>query len=147
VVSTAPPPWNGPLLVSAQAIPVIGLVPSLEVDTSETGSPVCGRGGNHLKEASGGVGGGAAAGVGGGTAAGVGRGASAGGVTTGGGVTVNVTGLLLPAGSPTIEFSWVATAVYCPLGRAGLAPPDAQAAPVPMALALETTVPFAAAPA
>jgi hypothetical protein len=57
-----------PLLVSAQAIPVIGLVASVEIDTSETGSPVCGTGGNHLNEASGGVGGA--------TAAGVGRGAS-----------------------------------------------------------------------
>ena len=69
------------------------------------------------------------------------------GVTTSGGVIVNVTGPLLPGVSPTIEFSWVATAVYCPLARAGLALPDAQVAPVPVAVAVETTVPFARAPA
>ena len=130
MVSTAPPPWNGPLLVRAQAIPVIGLAASVEIDTSETGSPVSGTGGNHLNEATGGAGGGTAAGV-----------------MTGGGVTVNVTGPLLPAGSPTSEFAWLATAVYCPLDRAGLALPDVQLAPVPVAVAVETTVPFAVAPA
>ena len=116
---------------------MIGLVASVEVDTSETGSPVCGTGGNHFNEASGGVGEGPAAGAG--------IGASA-GVTATGGVTVKVTGPLLPAGPPASGFGWVATAVYFPLDRAGLALPDVQPAPVPVAVAVETTVPFAAAP-
>ena len=72
------------------------------------------------------------------------RAASA-GVTTGDGVTVNVTGPLLPAGFPWRELVCVATAVYCPLDRAGLALPETQAAPVPVAVAVETAVPFAAA--
>ena len=66
---------------------------------------------------------------------------------TGGGVTVNVTGSLLPAGFPRIELTWVAIAVYCPLARAGLALPDVQPAPVPVAVAAETTAPFAVTPA
>jgi hypothetical protein len=97
---------------------VIGLVASLELETIDTGSPVWGTGGNHLNDATGG-----------------------GGV----GVTVNVTGPLLPVGLP-YELSWEATAVYCPSGSAGLAGPEVQAAPVPVALAAETIVPFALAP-
>ena len=45
--------------------------------------------------------------------------------------TVKVTGLLAPEGLPS-ELSCVATAVYCPLDRAGLALPETQAAPVPV---------------
>ena len=129
MVSTTPPPRNGPVLVRAQAIPAIGLVASAEVETSETGSPVFGTDGNHLNDATGGAGGTAA------------------GVMTGGGVTVNVAGSLLPAGFEGNELAWVATAVYCPLGRAGLALPDIHPAPVPVAVAVETTVPLAVAPA
>lgn len=79
----------------------------------------------------------ATGGVGGGTTA---------GVLAGGGVTVNVTGSLQPGGFPS-ELSCVATAVYSPLGRVGLASPDVQPAPVPVAVAIETTVPFSVAPA
>ena len=103
-MSTAPPPWNGPLLVRAQAMPAIGLAASVEVDTSETGSPVSGTSGNHLNEAIGPA-----------------REGTVAGVMIGGAVTVNVTGSLLPAGFPRSEPTWVATAVYCPLDRAGLA--------------------------
>ncbi|TMM18072.1 MAG: hypothetical protein E6F96_07180 [Actinobacteria bacterium] len=126
-MSTVPPPWNGPLLVSAQAIPTIGLVTSVDVDTSETGAPVVGTDGNHVNEATGGPIDAASPGV--------------------GGVTVKVTGLLLAAGFPDSEPAWMATAVYCPLGRAGLALPDIHPAPVPVAVAVETTVPLAVAPA
>ena len=125
MVSRAPPLWNGALLVRAQANPVIGLVASVEIDTSETGSPVRGTGGNHLNEATGGVWGRAAA----------------------GGATVNVTGPLLPAGFSGSKLAWVATAVYCPVDRAGLALLDAHPFPVPVAAAAETIVPFAVAPA
>ena len=130
MVSTDPPPWNGPLPVSAQPIPVIGLAASVELEMSETASPVCGTAGNHLNEATGGAGWGTAATL-----------------TTGGGVTVNVTGVLLPAGFPRIELAWVATAVYWPAGSAGLALPDVHPARVPAAVAFETSVPFAVAPA
>ena len=41
----------------------------------------------------------------------------------------------------------MATAVYWPTGSAGLALPDVQPAPVPAAVAFETSVPFAVAPA
>jgi len=109
---------------------MIGLTASAEVDTSETGSPVSGTSGNHLNEATGPA-----------------REGTVAGVMIGGGVTVNVTGSLLPAGFPWCELVWVATAVYCPLDRAGLALPDVQPAPVPVAVAVETTVPFAVTPA
>ena len=79
----------------------------------------------------------ATGGEGGGTAA---------SVMTGGGVTVNVTGALSPRGFPS-ELFWMATEVYCPIDRAGLALPDVQPAPVPVAVAVETAVPFAVAPA
>src|SRR5208283_1328820 len=95
-------------------------------DTSETGSPVCGTDGNHLNDAEGGR--------------------TNAGVTAGASVTTNVTGALLPAGFPS-ELSCVATAVYCPLPRAGLASSEVQPAPVPVAVALETRVPLAVAPA
>jgi hypothetical protein len=90
----------------------------------------------------------AAGGVGGGTTAGV-MGVMGGtGVTVNGiGATVNVTGPLLPAGFPGIELFWLAIAVYCPLDRAGLALPDVHPAPVPAAVAVETTGPFGVAPA
>src|SRR5664280_2638916 len=62
--------------------------------------------------------------------------------TAGGNVsTVNVTGLLTPAGFPG-EPAWVAVAVYCPVSRAGLALPEFQLPPVPVAVAVETTEPF-----
>ena len=130
MVSAGPPLWNGPLLVRAQEIPAIGLVASVEVETSETGSPVFGTDGNHLNDAAGGAGGGTAAGV-----------------MTGGGVTVNVAGSLLPAGFEGSELAWVATAVYCPLESAGLALLDVQPPPLPVAVAIETTGPFAVVPA
>ena len=60
--------------------------------------------------------------------------------------TVNVTGSLTPEGLPS-ELSWAAVAVYCPLERAGLAWPDVQSPPVPVAVALETTEPSAVDPA
>jgi len=118
------------LLVRAQAIPAIGLAGSVEVDTSETGSPVRGMGGNHLNEATGGV-----------------WGRTAAGGATVNGATVNVTGSFLPAGFPGSKLAWVATAVYCPVDRAGLALLDAQPLPVPVAVVTETIVPFAVAPA
>jgi hypothetical protein len=59
--------------------------------------------------------------------------------------TMNVTCALLPAGFPS-ELGWVAIAVYCPLDKAGLAWPELQAPPVPVAAALETTLPSALAP-
>jgi hypothetical protein len=96
----------------------MGLVASLELETIDTGSPVWGTDGNHLNEATGGG---------------------------GCGVTVNVTGPLLPVGLP-YELSWSATAVYCPSGSAGLAGPELQPPPVPVAVAAETIVPFAVAP-
>src|SRR4029077_19464931 len=124
------------LLVRAQANPVSGPAASVDVDTSETRSPVCGTDGNHLNEATGGAGGETSAGA-----------MTAAAAMTGGGVTVNVTGSLLPVGFPSSELAWVATAVYCPLDRAGVAPPEVHWAPVPVAVAIETTVPFAVAPA
>ena len=60
--------------------------------------------------------------------------------------TTNVTGTLVPGGFPS-ELSCLATAVYCPLGRAGLASPELQAPPVPVAVALATIDPFALLPA
>ena len=60
--------------------------------------------------------------------------------------TTNVAGELTPGGFPS-ELSWAATAVYCPLASAGLASPDVQAPPVPVAVALATIEPFAVAPA
>src|SRR5207249_4018181 len=60
--------------------------------------------------------------------------------------TMKVTALLLPGGFPS-ELSCVATAVYCPLESAGLALPDAQAPPVPGAVAVATTAPEVGSPA
>src|SRR5438128_11208751 len=60
--------------------------------------------------------------------------------------TMNVPGWLPPEGFPS-ELSCVATAVYWPLERAGLALPDTQAPLVPGAVALDTTAPVAVAPA
>src|SRR5438128_11270645 len=60
--------------------------------------------------------------------------------------TMNVRGWLTPEGFPS-ELSCVATAVYWPLERAGLALPDTQAPLVPGAVALDTTAPVAVAPA
>jgi len=60
--------------------------------------------------------------------------------------TVNVAGALSPLGFPS-ELSCVATAVYCPLTSDGLALPELHAPPVPVAAALETTVPLAVLPA
>ena len=60
--------------------------------------------------------------------------------------TVKVTGELVPVGFPS-ELGWVASAVYCPLGSAGLALLEVQAPPVPVADAVETAVPLAVAPA
>jgi hypothetical protein len=108
------------VLARAQENPVIGPAGSLDVDTSETGSPVSGTDGNHVNEATGGA---------------------------GGGVTVKVTGALLPVGFPRSELAWVAIAVYCPVERDGDAWPDVQPAPVPVAVAIETSVPFTVAPA
>src|SRR6476469_6435298 len=68
-------------------------------------------------------------------------------VTVGEAVSISkVTGLLFPAGLPS-ELVWVALAVYSPLERAGLAPPELQPPPVPVAAAVERTVPSALAPA
>jgi hypothetical protein len=67
-------------------------------------------------------------------------------VTVGGAVlTVNVIGLLSPAGFPA-ELGWTATAVYWPLAKAGLAGAELQA-PVPVAAAFETGTPSALFPA
>src|SRR5207249_3764972 len=60
--------------------------------------------------------------------------------------TMKVTALLLPGGFPS-ELSCTATAVYCPLESGGLALPDVQAPPVPVAVAVATSAPLAAAPA
>jgi hypothetical protein len=104
----------------AHASATIGLDASEEVDTSETGSPVWGSGGNHLNDAAGGAP------------------RATGGDVRGGEAIVNVTGSLLPAGPSAIELAWSATAVYWPLDRAGLALSDVQPAPVPTAVAVET---------
>jgi hypothetical protein len=122
VVSTPPPAWNGPLLARAQANTLSGPAESVDVDTSETGSPVAGTDGNHLNEAAGGA-----------------------CTGTGGGVTVNVAGGLRPAGFPN-ELSCDAIAVYCPADRGGVALPEVQAPPVPVAVAAETIAPFVVAP-
>ena len=69
-------------------------------------------------------------------------------VTVGGDVlTVKVTGSLLPAGLPS-GLAWMATAVkVCfPLGRAGVALPEVQLPPVPVAVAVDRTVPSAFVP-
>ena len=73
VLSTGLPAWNAPVAPKAQAKAVIGLAISVELDTSETLSPVFGAGGNHLKDAAGGA-----------------------GAADGGALTVKVTGALLP---------------------------------------------------
>ena len=101
---------------------MIGLVASDAVDTSDTVSPVFGTAGNHLNEATGDA-----------------------CTGTGGGTTVNVTGALRPAGFPT-ELSCDAIAVYCPADRAGVALPEVQAPPVPVAVAAETIAPFVVTP-
>jgi hypothetical protein len=68
-------------------------------------------------------------------------------VTSGAAVfTVKATGALFPAGLPR-ELLCVATAVYWPLTSAGLALPDVQSPPVPVASALATGVPCALDPA
>jgi hypothetical protein len=70
-------------------------------------------------------------------------------VTVGAAVsTVNVTGRLVPAGFPR-ELGWVAIAVYVcfPLNKAGLASPEVQAPPVPLAVAVEMTEPPVLSPA
>ena len=61
--------------------------------------------------------------------------------------TMNPTGGLLPAGFPR-ELAWMATAVkVCsPLGRAGVALPEVQLPPVPVAVAVDRTVPSAFVP-
>src|ERR1700680_380995 len=60
--------------------------------------------------------------------------------------TTNVTGALVPKAFPSSELFCVAVAVYCPFFRAGLALPDAQLPPLPVAVAVETTEPVAVAP-
>ena len=60
--------------------------------------------------------------------------------------TTNVTGELVPAGFPS-ELGCVATAVYCPLERVGLALPDVQLPPSGVAVAIAMTVPLALLPA
>src|ERR1035441_7852483 len=50
--------------------------------------------------------------------------------------TSNVTGLLSPSGFPS-ELGWTATAVYSPLESDGLALPELQLPPVPVAAAFE----------
>ena len=59
--------------------------------------------------------------------------------------TMNVTGELVPGEFPS-ELGCSAIAVNCPLERAGLASPELQPPPVPVAAALETTVPSALVP-
>src|ERR1039458_7177503 len=56
VLTACPPAANTPLPLTSQANAVIGLVASVELDTSETGSPVCGVTGNHVKDAAGAAG-------------------------------------------------------------------------------------------
>ena len=60
--------------------------------------------------------------------------------------TVKVSGSLAPAGFSS-GLSCIAIAVYCPLDRAGLASPELQSPPLPVAVALETIEPFAVDPA
>jgi hypothetical protein len=60
--------------------------------------------------------------------------------------TVKVTGELLPAGFPS-ELCWTATAVNVPFVSDGLASPEDQLPPVPVAVAVDTTVPLALDPA
>jgi len=52
--------------------------------------------------------------------------------------TIKDTVRLLPSGFPS-ELSCVATAVYSPLGSSGLAWPELQSPPFPVAVALETS--------
>jgi hypothetical protein len=59
--------------------------------------------------------------------------------------TTKVTGELLPGELPS-ELGWVATAVYWPLAKAGLACPELQPPPVPLAAAFETGTPSALLP-
>src|SRR2546421_11845564 len=67
-------------------------------------------------------------------------------LTVGGEVlTVNVIVLLTPGAFPS-ELVWVAIAVYGPLVRVGLACPELHSPPVPVAVALETSVPSAWVP-
>ena len=57
VVVDCAPGTNAPPPVRSHASALIGLVASVEVDASDTGSPGCGFEGNHEKEAAGGAGG------------------------------------------------------------------------------------------
>jgi len=122
----------------------------VEIDTSETVSPVWGTVGNHLKEAAGGAGWGPEPGFGEGAGVGVGVGVGVGlgvGVGVGAGATtVNVTVGLSPLGSSVTEFAaCVATAVYCPGARAGLAPAVVHflgGASVALTVAVAFDVPF-----
>jgi hypothetical protein len=67
-------------------------------------------------------------------------------VTVGGAVSIlNVRDSLTPSGFPS-ELSCLATAVYCPSARAGLAPLELQLPPVPPAVALATGEPVALGP-
>src|SRR6476646_6691301 len=56
VLATCWPAVNVPFPARLQAKAVSGLVWSVELDTSETGSPTTGTAGNHLNDATGGVG-------------------------------------------------------------------------------------------
>src|SRR5438552_3263518 len=73
VLATGPDTLNGPFPARSQERPVIGLMASLELDTSTTVCPTTGAGGNQLNEATG-------------SALGC----------VGGAVSVNVTGALAP---------------------------------------------------
>ena len=100
------PVLKAPLPASDQANPTIGLAASVEVDTSEMDSPVCGADGNHWNEAAGG------------TTLGVGLSGEVAGVVVlgaggvdGGLSTVSVAALLV-----TVSATFVNTARYsCPL--------------------------------
>ena len=56
VLITGGPAWNVPLPVVSHEKDVIGLETSVELDASDTGSPVCGAVGNHANAATGGDG-------------------------------------------------------------------------------------------
>ena len=59
--------------------------------------------------------------------------------------TANVTGELVPVGLP-IELGWLATAVYTPHGRAGLALPETHSPPRASPVAVATIGPVSAPP-
>src|SRR5206468_6408842 len=54
VTATGPPSTNAPFPARSHAKPALGLAGSIEVDTSDTGSPVWGAGGNQRNDAVGG---------------------------------------------------------------------------------------------